>query len=229
LNGTLQGRLAGLGLIAVVLAALPGCSELIDPFDYAEVEVSAELRTGVPVEGVHLVLYMGTRVLEHAETGPDGRHVHRFVPHGDVGLFAFPPSGFLHLESALQGEPITFRVREGDRREVSYTLLHWDRGSVRVLARDPDGAGIEGVSLRILRVWPGNVEPVDLQGETGPDGVHLFTDVDFGRYRLEVLPGEGYVVPPGGVTVEGLLVDAGYEETAEVTLERSGGDAAPLR
>jgi hypothetical protein len=214
----MRGSVAGV-FLCLWMGAL-GCSQFIDPFDFGEVEVVAETRSGEGVPGMDLLLFMGTRQLEVARTTHDGRHLFRFVPHGNVGLFAIPPGGHHHLDPRFTSEPYTFTVREGDRRSLSFTLLRQGSGSVEVRAEDPAGEPIEGVRLHLSRVGPPGLEPLELEAETDGSGEHSFEDVPFGFYEATVLAGEGYLVPDPP-TQDGIIVDDGSTERVELTLERS--------
>jgi len=197
-----------------------GCSEFVDAFDFGEVEVVAETRAGEGVPGADLILFTGTRQLEVARTGEDGRHRFRFVPFGALGLFVLNPPGHTHLDPRYPDEPRTFRMREGDRRTFEFVFLRHGPGGVALRVEDPEGEPIEGVGLRLSRVGPPDLDPMELEAATDGSGEHVFEEVPFGHYELAVLPGPGYVVPDPA-TVGGLLVDEGWVEEVELTLERS--------
>lgn len=202
--------------------AAGGCAQLVDPFDFGEIEVVAETRAGEPAEGVHLRLFRGTRQLDFANIGPDGRHVFRFVPaaRGGIGIWVFQEAGFIHMDPRFISQPYTFAFEEGERRSVAFTMLKWGNGSVAVRVSHPDGEPVEGALLRLIRVGPQGVDPLEEEGGTDESGEHRFQAIPLGWYEVTVLPGPGYVVPAGGITRDGVIVDAGWEEEVEFLVER---------
>ena len=115
-----------LALCAALAAA--GCTDLLQGgYRYGTLGVRVVDVEGTPLPGVSVDLYNRVGPLAHGVTSPGGVHEFRFVPHGDIGVRAFPPAGFRVPDggvSHLDG----LRVRQSDRVEVEFVFERDDAG-----------------------------------------------------------------------------------------------------
>jgi len=197
-----------------------GCGEfLVDPFEYAEIEVVTVRRSGEPAPGVGLTLYTGTRELERVVTGSEGRYLFRLVPAGGTGVFAEPPPDLYRPIDLADGYFVTTRVREGDRLRFTFSYLKYGDGEVVARVREPDGTPVAEVPL-LLYDPRGIVE----EGRTASDGSFAFAPVPLGDYGVFALPTPGITYPDGPMAIaDGLVIDEGHREEVVFIAERCRG------
>jgi hypothetical protein len=113
---------AGTAVLLLLLAAMAGCGELLQPgYSYARVQVEVTDPGGEPLRGVSLILYTGQRHMAYGTTDFAGRHSFNFVPAGSYGVAAALQDGFALPEGEVNFR--VFDVEEGETREVSIVLI----------------------------------------------------------------------------------------------------------
>lgn len=207
-------------ILLLAAGALVACEDLIsEPFDYGKVEVTATRRSGVPVSGVRLTLYTGTRHLGYGTTDDNGRFSFQFVPTGRIGVLADPPVEFRPLDLD-RGYSRVQNISEGESASAEFTYLKFGKGSVAVRAVDQSGDAVAGLPLQLYQPTGVVAEAV-----TGADGTFLFGDVPFGIYGVFAFPAEPYSFADGSFPgiADDLLIDEGHREDVQFTLERCSG------
>lgn len=209
-------------MVTIGLAGTLGCAELVtDILEYATVEVSTTLRSGEPVRGVPLTLYIGGRNMAFGKTDAAGGYVFRFVPPNLYGVWEGSKPGYYRLDELLGG-PVRHYVDgielgEGDRESVSFTYLKVGPGKISVTVGEPDGTPIEQAQVTLY-----SPQQAVEDKNTDPNGRVSFDPVPFGNWGVVVLPPAGYVAAGTGTLFEDeILIEEGLEEEVSFTLTRT--------
>ena len=219
-------RLAFGAAIAAVLPLLSACEALITkPTLYGTVTADVLRRNGSPIAGASLVLYTGQRPMGYARTDSAGRYRFEEVPEGMYGVLAIPPSGYVRLETLFAtprpSEVVDqLEVRGGVPLSARVTFLKVGAGQVEAQVREPDGAGLPGLTA-VLYTPRGEFR----RARTDATGRVSFTEVPFGMYGVTVERPAAYR-DSGEVAfpwVDGLVMEEGSTERAQFTFERCLG------
>jgi hypothetical protein len=201
-------------LLAVIFA---GCAELgITPFRYGTVEVTAMVNDTVPVPGVRLTLYTGTRHLAYGETDETGRYVFDLVPAGVMGVAGYPGSEDPPVSPAFLA--VTFNMREGAVEQVSLQF-ETCTGTIRVRVVDEESEPVEGAGLIVY-----NGAGVIAERQTPADGSWIFEGL---RCRTDLAvrvdPPTGFVVEEGAGTryFDGITLERDAVIDLQFTVERA--------
>lgn len=179
-------------IVLLLAACLPlvACDDLIiTPYRYGEVEVTATVGNGEPVEDVAFLLYTGTRHLAIEHTDAAGRAVFRSAPQGPIGISADPPRGYRIPDE--QPDFVEFTLTEGGRHAAAFEFV--GPGAMRVTVVDTHGAPAIGVWVEVYTgegvVFGGYVE------EAGP----LWVERLAGEHGVRAMATDRCPVGPGGV------------------------------
>ena len=212
----------GLTLASMGSGACAG--QISDAVAYANVTVEAARRSGEPVAGVHLDLYIGGRIMAIGETDEAGRHVFEFVPPNEYGVSTRTPPGYVRPEEVLGGPTTAYIdglvIQEGDRRSVTFTYLKVGPGRIEVTVAEPDGTPVGETLVTLFSPLAVVEEEV-----AGPTGRIAFDPVPFGNWGVRVAPPEVYLDDGEPDPFEhGILVEDGSVAEVAFTLERCEGD-----
>ncbi len=214
-------------LIAVTLASMGSgacAGQISDVIEFATVTVDATRRSGEPVPGVKLVLFIGGGIRAFGETDEDGRHVFEFVPPNLYGVNTGLPPGYVRPEDLLGGPTTAFidglEIQEGDRKRVSFTYLKVGPGRIEVTVAEPDGTPVEETLVTLFSPLA-----VVEEEEVGPTGKIVFDPVPFGNWGIRVAPPDVYLDEGEPYPFEqGIFIEEGSVAEVSFTLERCEGD-----
>lgn len=198
--------------------------QISDSIEFATVTVEATRRSGEPVAGVQLDLFIGGRIMAIGETDEAGRHVFEFVPPNVYGVNTGLPPGYVRPEELFGGSTTAYVdglvIEEGDRRSVTFTYLKVGPGSIEVTVTEPDGTPVE--EARVLLFSPLAVVEEEVAGSTGRIA---FDPVPFGNWGVRVAPPEVYLDDGESEPFQdGIFIEDGSVAVVTFTLERCEGD-----
>jgi len=199
-----------------LLALLGACQGLLveKEYQYGQLEVRAELRSGAGVPGMLVRVYSGTRIHATALTSADGTARFSFLPEGILGVEAIAPTGFRH-QDPVRGFVRSLRLQEGARDTLRFPLFQTSPGDLRVEVRDSAGSALD--SVRVELYSPAGLVRRYTTGVELP-ALHTFSALPFGEYGVRVIAGRGYRLPPSGYSKDGLQVDGSVTELAALRL-----------
>ncbi len=196
---------------------LSGCTEVFPPsHPFSALEVEVNSRNGEGAQGVTLLLYDWKGEIDHGMTDARGRHVFEFVPEGEFGVqmiwipegYALPPGARDHVHA--------LRLEDRNRLLVDFTLLKEGPGSISVTARTEEGEPVAGAVVEVR-----DTAGVVADGVTDASGALRFEEVPFGSYSVHAGETPGWTAVTA--SVEGLVVDEGAEESAELIFTSCAG------
>lgn len=222
-----HGGLRGL-VAAVALITAAGCGILVtDPVPYGTIRVEAESRSGAPLPGLVVELYIGAFSVQYGTTDQFGRVVFSRVPVGQYGVAMRITEDLADLSEILPVAPRGFvdglEVVPGMDTTIQFTFAKRGLGSLEARVQSQTG-----------RLLPGIL--VYFYGSTGILGGH-FTDsrgvarrdsVPFGQYGAFVLPPDSLgVLNQSAVFRDVLAVDLDFVPRAEITIQTCIGNITP--
>ena len=214
-------------MLVIGLGGTWGCAELVtDILEYSTVEVSTTRRSGEPVEGVPLTLYIGGRDMAFGESDATGRYVFRFVPPNIYGVWEGSKPGYARL-AELFGGPVRDYVDnivlgEGELKSVGFTYLKDGPGKISVTVEEADGTPIEQAEVTLYGHQHLSPRQDVEEQNTDPTGRVVFDPVTWGNWGVMVLPPDGYIAAGAGTLFEdGILIEEGVEEEVTFTLTRT--------
>ena len=216
--------LAALAAIAALASTL-GCERFVTtPSLYGTVEVHAQQRDGAPAEGVTLLLYTGTRVMNYGETDGSGSLIFHDVPQGVYGIRLLPSPKYVRLEDVVGGTPSdvqdNLQVDAGHLVRAQFTVLKAGFGVIVAEVREPDGAPAPNVSVAVYR----SSGPVR-SAVTDSAGRFVFDSIPLGIYGVRIFRGPAYS-DSGEVSIisrDAIFVDDGSRKVIAFQVVPCGG------
>ncbi len=202
-----------LGSLMLFLAVTPGCADWItDIPPFARVDVTAMRRSGDPVPGAPVTLYIGERIMGKGLTGEDGSYRFDYLPTNQYGVYAEPPDGYVRPE-VLLGGPTTssttdgLNLPEGGRASVSFTYLKVGPGAIEAELVDPAGGALPHVDVVLY-----NSSGLVTRGTTNQSGKVRFDPTPFGIWGVRFEVPRQFVDPDQPVLFrDGLVVEDGTD------------------
>ena len=178
------------------LVVSPG-ARLTAAFTFARctgsVVVSVLEATGVPAAGVPVTLYSTVGVVESLPTATDGLRRFSAIRCGEYGVRLGENAGYALTEGRGSSFIDGARLTPANPDLALSFRVNRCRASIRVLARDAAGTGVQGASVTV------RTSLAELaKGVTSTDGSLILSSIPCGmELSVEIVPPSGYSVPPG--------------------------------
>jgi|GEM_PF-3843251 PKD repeat protein len=153
---------------------------------------------GMPVQGVKVVLYLGTTKKGEAESGPDGTFVVKGLQEGKYTVVFEPGEGW------ITPDKMTVEVFAAFTSSLGDIPLEPVPGSLKGRATGITASGEEiGVANATVEAWYGGKKVMEVK--TDGSGSFRFDALVPGRYELRLITGKEWIpVPPKAVDVKAM-------------------------
>jgi PKD repeat protein len=153
---------------------------------------------GMPVQGVKVVLYLGTTKKGEAESGPDGTFVVKGLQEGKYTVVFEPGEGW------ITPDKMTVEVFAAFTSSLGDIPLEPVPGSLKGRATGITASGEEiGVANATVEAWYGGKKVMEVK--TDGSGSFRFDALAPGRYELRLITGKEWIpVPPKAVDVKAM-------------------------
>jgi len=215
-------------VVTALLSLAAGCGILVtEPIPYGTIRAEARSRTGAPLPGIVVELYIGPYSLQYERTDDSGRVVFRRVPVGQYGVSMRIGPELADLSEILDTAPRTYvdglDITPGMDTTLRFTFAKRGAGSIEAVVQSQTNRRLPGQ----LVYFYGSAGVIG-SAATDATGLARLDSVPFGQYGAFTVPPDSLgVANQPALFADRLGVDAEFVPRASFTVQTCVGTIAP--